>query len=251
MFAPGGGSVGYTPGTGGGAGAVSEFTQGADEARAAGYAVAHVLKVGSLSLVYLVYLALVVVFGLAFVLYVLGLGNAVFNVSNAYVTWTWWRIWGPAIFNAMVGAAKVYFLYQERKSTQSMGTSILGRGPIRLIYGAYVLYVIAIAIFTVICMLWMSIEDIANCGSSALCQGVELSATASRAIIFLQVGGYLMFMLEVIALAVSLYVHAASRDVHAANNSTYAQLGSPNSMPLNAQIGSSLSASARAARANF
>jgi hypothetical protein len=151
----------------------------------------------------------------------------------------------------MVGAGMMYFVYQERKSTQAMGLSILGRGPIRIIYGVYVLYVGMVAIFTIICMLWMSIEDIANCGSSALCQGVNFSATASRAIIFLQVGGYLMFVLEVIALAMSLYIHAASRDVHAANNSSYAQMGAPNAMPMQAQIGSRLDAGYASVRANF
>jgi len=222
---------------------VGQYSSGVDRTQQLVQRAENDIKAGALSAIYIVSHMLAAVFTLAWMLYVAGLGNAVFNVANAYVTWGWWRLWGPPIFLAGVPAGMIYFAYQERKSTQSMGASFMGRLPARVIFGMWSLYLVVMGVFGAVCALWQSIEDVGNCAASDLCMGVAMDASkTSRALIMLQVGIYVMLAIMIVALLLAIYIHNSSRDVHAANNNQYAQLVNQPQQFANARIGSQLEA---------
>jgi hypothetical protein len=193
---------------------LGELTEGTDETRRIGGALAYFIKMGSLSLAYIVHHILVLLFGLALFVYTLGLTSyAPLFDHPAFKSWEWWRLVGPLAFNLFSAAAMIYFAYQERVSTQSMGVSFLGRLRARLVIAFYVPWIALVAIFTAVCAVWMSINDVAG-------------TTPPRAIIMMQVGAYAMMAIGAIAIfPFSIYIHASSRDVHAANNSAAAQNG--------------------------
>lgn len=181
------------------------------------------IRIGALNLVFSLEFFMSGLIILSQMLYLAALGNAVFNVANAYETWGWWRLWGPLFFTLPTTAFINYVLFQMRKGAAvddmtNFSPIHLGRTFTEIWFWIFLAYMGLMGVFVLLCMLWMSIDDVANCTSSALCQGVNLSSTASRAIIMLQVGGYFMVLVFFFVALMMAYINSAAKSVYMRNN---------------------------------
>lgn len=180
------------------------------------------IKVGALSFVYVFHWFSILMFCLSLATLAAGLSSMEFNIQNAFLTWTYWRYWGLLIFSTMLPLSMAYFLYQERKSMKPPGqattfSSSWDRTWVRINYFFYTVTLLVLGAFWLVCMIWISV-DAGQC-TSAQCQGWEKQVTPCRAMIMVLAGGWGCIVFVVIAFILSLYVHAAARDLWAANHS--------------------------------
>ena len=180
------------------------------------------IKVGALSMVYVVHWWAIFMFCAALSTYAAGLSSMLFNIQNSFETWTYWRYWGPLLFSTVLPFSMSYFLYQERKSMKpptpgALVSSSWDRTWVRINYFFYTITILVLGAFWLVCIVWISV-DAGQCTSDQ-CQGPNKQTTPCTAMILVLAGGWGCVVFVVIAFLASLYIHAAARDLWAANHS--------------------------------
>jgi hypothetical protein len=171
-----------------------------------------------ISLSYFVSIFTIGVFVCAYIVYVLAQGWALIDSSRAWTHWLYWRISGPA-FTLLAPAFFFLYLYELRKAATMHKHNEPNAVFWKLVssFLGYVSIIINVVLgaFLIVCIIWLGVQDFADCTGSALCSGTGSGATPSGAIIMLIVCWCVMAVCMLIWVFVFLYVSANFKSIFA------------------------------------
>jgi hypothetical protein len=169
----------------------------------------------------LIVVALFIANRLAFIIaacvfiYILGLGNLLFNNLNAFKTWSYWRMFSPGIL-AFAGPLSYSISYELRKASNvtGRGWGIFNQSIVTINYAVRTFLLIIIGAWVALCLVWYGIDDIANCGTSSRCNGgIVGKTTPVTGAIMILVAWSLAVVMIMITVVIQVYAFVASRQV--------------------------------------
>lgn len=146
--------------------------------------------------------------------YVLGLGDILFNVANSFTNFTYWRIYGPGIA-ALLPFLIMFTNYQLRKGWASGGSAPMGYNSAIVSFWYFLALIAEVIIFAflILCIIWYGVADFVDCASHGLCSGTNLSSKPNPGAIMIMVAWGLIILFMAAEFIIQLYLWYSVRQV--------------------------------------